>query len=147
MKKLLFAVTVATLLLAGCSSSSSSDATASPEATATPEATASAKPTKSPEPSASATAGATTYADGVYEGEAEGHQGPIVVTVDIVDGKIESVTIYSQDETESIAAEALVEIPAAIVANQTTDVDAISGATVTSKAIIKAVNEALKAAQ
>ena len=83
---------------------------------------------------------------GTYEGEAQGMMGKIVVSVVVTENAIESVTVTAQNETPSIAAPALEQIPAAIVANQSLVVDTVSGATVTSKAIIAATEKALIAA-
>ena len=83
---------------------------------------------------------------GTYEGEAQGVMGTIKVSVVVNENAIESVTILEQNETPSIAAPALEQIPAAIVANQSLVVDTMAGATVTSKAIIAATEAALIAA-
>ena len=83
---------------------------------------------------------------GTYEGEAQGMMGKIAVSVVVNETAIESVTVTAQNETPEIAAAALEQIPAAIVANQSLVVDTVAGATVTSKAIIAAVEAALVAA-
>lgn len=59
------------------------------------------------------------------------------------DGAITSVTVDSQDETPGVSDPAIEQIPAAIVAAGSTDVDAVAGATLTSNGIIEAVNNAL----
>lgn len=84
------------------------------------------------------------YEDGTYTGTAEAHNGPIEVEVTIENGAIVDVTILAHDETDVLADPALEEIPAAIVENNSTDVDTISGVTVTSDAIIAAVDAILK---
>ena len=83
---------------------------------------------------------------GTYEGEAQGMMGKIVVSVVVNETAIESVTVTSQNETPDIAATALEQIPAAIVEQQSLVVDTVSGATVTSKAILAATEAALIAA-
>ena len=83
---------------------------------------------------------------GTYEGKAQGMMGEIVVSVVVTENAIESVTVTSQNETATIAAPALEQIPAAIVAQQSLVVDTVAGATVTSKAIIAATEAALTAA-
>ena len=83
---------------------------------------------------------------GTYEGEAQGVMGLIKVSVVVNENTIESVTILEQNETPSIAAPALEQIPAAIVANQSLVVDTVAGATKTCNAIIAAVEAALVAA-
>ena len=83
---------------------------------------------------------------GTYEGKAQGMMGEVVVSVVVNETAIESVTVTAQNETPTIAAPALEQIPAAIVANQSLVVDTVAGATVTSKAIIAATEAALAAA-
>ncbi|HWR21935.1 MAG TPA: FAD-binding protein [Feifaniaceae bacterium] len=81
--------------------------------------------------------------EGVLVGEGSGIGGKLVVHVKMDADKIASVEVVSQSETEGIADKALEQIPAAIVAAQSTEVDAVSGATVTSEAIKAAVADAL----
>ena len=57
--------------------------------------------------------------------------------------KIAAVEVIEQNETKGIADAALSKVPSAIVAANTAEVDTASGATITSKAIIEAVNNAL----
>lgn len=88
--------------------------------------------------------GSASYEDATYEGEAEGHNGPLKVEVEVTDGAISNVEVVEHEESEGIADPAIDQIPAAIVENDSTDVDAISGVTVTSEAIVEAVNNALE---
>lgn len=76
-------------------------------------------------------------------GKAKGFGGELTVTVTTQDGVITGVTVDSHKETNGIGTKAIDELPSAIVANNSTDVDAIAGATVTSNAIIAAVKNAL----
>ena len=69
--------------------------------------------------------------------------GDVVVRVTMDGDKIANVEIMKQAETAGTADPALETIPQAIVDANSTDVDTVSGATVTSKAIIEAVNDAL----
>lgn len=82
--------------------------------------------------------------DGTYRGSAEGFHGDIQVEVTVSGGKVTAVRILSQDETPDVAGPALSGIPKRIVEQQKADVDAVSGATFTSKGIINAVKDALK---
>ncbi len=86
------------------------------------------------------------YKDGTYEGEAEGFGGVVRVSVVIEDGKIKSVEILSHSETPEYYERAYAVI-AEIVANNTPDVDSVSGATVTSDAIKEAVFNAIEKAR
>ncbi|HHT89776.1 MAG: FMN-binding protein [Bacillota bacterium] len=81
--------------------------------------------------------------DGTYSGAADGFGGPLKVTVTVAGGSITAVEIVEQSETPFIAGDALEQIPAAIVADQGWNVDVLSGATVTSQAIMRAVENAL----
>ena len=76
-------------------------------------------------------------------GEAQGMGGTLSVKVTMDGEKIAKVEVVSHTETAGISDGAIEKIPAAIVEKQSTDVDTVSGATVTSKAIIEAVNAAL----
>ena len=70
------------------------------------------------------------------------------MTVTVKDGKVAEVTVGENSETQGIGSNAIEQLPEAIVAaNGTAGVDAVSGATVTSKAIFSAVDEALAQAQ
>ena len=96
-------------------------------------------------------AGATeggTLADGTYTGTGKGIGGKFDVTVTVEGGKIASVEVGDNSETEGIGSKAIEQLPDQIVeANGTEGVEALSGASVTSKAIFDAVNEALASAQ
>ena len=86
--------------------------------------------------------------DGSYTAEGKGIGGKVPVTVTVKDGKIAEVTVGDNSETQGMGSKAIDQLPDAIVAaNGTEGVDAVSGATVTSKAIFTAVDEALAQAQ
>jgi fumarate reductase flavoprotein subunit len=78
-------------------------------------------------------------------GSADGRNGPIEVEVVADEGRIISVTVTGEAETQGIGSVAVEQIPAAIVEQQSILVDAVSGATVTSGAITAAVAAALTA--
>jgi len=90
--------------------------------------------------------GGAKLTDGDYEGEATGMQ-PLKVKVTVAEGKISAVEVTENDETPGISDPALEQIPALIVEKNSTDVDAVSGATITSEAIKEAVNAALESAK
>ena len=88
------------------------------------------------------------YTDGEYTASGKGIGGEVPVTVTIKNGKISEVTVGDNSETQGIGTKAIEQLPDAIVkANGTEGVDAVSGATVTSKAIFTAVDEALEQAK
>jgi flavin reductase (DIM6/NTAB) family NADH-FMN oxidoreductase RutF/uncharacterized protein with FMN-binding domain len=83
--------------------------------------------------------------DGTYRGSCEGHVGKITVEMTVEQGRIARVQVIENAEYEN--EEALREMPVRIVKAQSTkDVDGVTGATVTSTAILKAVETALQAA-
>lgn len=82
-------------------------------------------------------------ADGVYEGTGAGLNGNIKVSVTVSGGVITDVTVLEHSETAGISDPALEQVPAAIVAANSADVDVATGATYTSKGIMEAVKNAL----
>ena len=80
-------------------------------------------------------------------GRAQGYGGELVVVVTMNGDIIESVEVTENNETKSVAGEALTRIPEEIAAANSADVDAVSGATITSNAIMQAVKNAMGAAQ
>lgn len=87
-----------------------------------------------------------SFTAGTYEGTAAGKHGPIVVEATFAADAIEAVAIKSHTETADLSDVALAVLPAAIVANQSLAVDAISGATLTSLGLMAAVADAAVAA-
>ncbi|MGN9165904.1 flavocytochrome c [Tissierellaceae bacterium HCP3S3_D8] len=81
-----------------------------------------------------------------YVGTADGHNGEIKVEVTVDENSIKSIEVIEHNESPGISDPAIERIPKAIVEDQSLAVDAISGATVTSDAIIAAVTDALKQA-
>lgn len=83
-----------------------------------------------------------------YTGEAFGHdkENPVKVTLTIKDKTITKVEVDASHETNGIGSKAAETMPGAIVAANSLDVDGVSGATQTSKAIIEAATAALKQA-
>lgn len=83
---------------------------------------------------------------GTYEATVAGHNGDMTVEVVVSDSAILEVNILDHMESPSISDAAIERIPVAIVDEQSLAVDTISGATVSSKAIINGATEALKLA-
>ena len=103
---------------------------------------------EAPVEEASAAAGTGELADGTYTGTGKGIGGTFDVTVTVEGGKIASVEVGENAETAGIGSKAIEQLPAKIVeANGVDGVEAVSGASVTSKAIFTAVTEALAGAQ
>ena len=86
------------------------------------------------------------WRDGTYTGTAEGFVDDIVVEVVVEGGRITSIKVTSQDETPEFYEKAVTLIDQ-MLSGQTTNVDAVSGATYSSKGIIGAVRAALEDAK
>ncbi|MBR6527659.1 MAG: FMN-binding protein [Lachnospiraceae bacterium] len=78
-----------------------------------------------------------------YVAQADGFVGYVKVQVSIVNGEITAVQILESTESAGIADPALEQIPAAIVAAQSTDVDVVAGCSFASRAIMAAVDDCL----
>lgn len=78
-----------------------------------------------------------------YIGEAESFGGTVRVKVTMDGDKIAKIDVLSHSDTAGVCNPAYDTIPDAIVAANSTAVDAASGATVSSKAIMAAVEDAL----
>lgn len=89
-----------------------------------------------------AATGSFDLADGVYKGSATGFSGPVTVAVTILNKKITSIDILSSTDDEAFFNRAKGVIDR-IIASQSLDVDAVSGATYSSNGIIGAVKNAL----
>lgn len=84
--------------------------------------------------------------DGIYRGEAEGFRGDILVEVQVEDNEIIDIKIIKHQDTEEYAEPAFAYLKEEMLDKQTHDVDIYSGSTVTSEAVIEAVEEALEKA-
>ena len=85
---------------------------------------------------------ASAFADD-YTASAPGMGGDVPVTVSYEDGRITAVTVGENKETPGIGDKAVETIPARIVEEQSLMVDTVAGATITSEAILAAVEAAL----
>jgi RnfABCDGE-type electron transport complex G subunit len=81
--------------------------------------------------------------DGVYTGSGRGFGGEITVEVTFAGGQLTDLKVLSHSETSGISDPAFAQIPKAIKEQQTVDVDAVSGATMSSEGIKDAVRNAL----
>ena len=87
------------------------------------------------------------YVDGRYRSSAEGRYGEITVEVNIARGRISDIEIVSEEETPGMLDPVRdTMIPEIIEAQTVEGVDTISGATVSSSAVLEAVGGALGAA-
>ncbi|MGP6147298.1 flavocytochrome c [Jeotgalibaca sp. A122] len=87
-----------------------------------------------------------SFNPGEYTVTAPGHNGKLPMRVVLSEDRIETIEIDSAGESAGIADVVFTRIPQEIVEGQTLNVDAISGATVTSQGVIEGVAEAVKMA-
>lgn len=87
-----------------------------------------------------------SFVAGTYEGTAKGFGGEIKATVKLSDNKIEEIIVVGEKETPSIGSVAVETMPLEMVDKQMVNVDIVSGATVSSNAIIEAVTAAFASA-
>lgn len=86
--------------------------------------------------------------DGEYTGEGYGYSPGLKVSVKIESGKIADVSILEHNEVgEMFYGPAFDIVTNEIVKNQSTDIDSVSGATLSSNGIREAVNDALSKAR
>lgn len=79
--------------------------------------------------------------DGV-QGTAEGHNGELVVEVTFDGDEIQAIDVVENPETEGMTDEVFTTMKDQIVESNSTDVDTITDATVSSEALIEAVEDA-----
>lgn len=87
------------------------------------------------------------YEAGIWRGEARGYSGAIVVDVETDETSILNIEIVEESEDPFTGGEALRELLDTVLVEDSTNVDAVSGATYSSDAFLSAVQEALKKAK
>ena len=83
---------------------------------------------------------------GTYEGTAKGHGGDVKAKVTVTADKITEIVIDAPNETEGIGSGAAKVVIESIMSGQNLAVDTVSGATVSSTAMIAAITAALEKA-
>ena len=86
------------------------------------------------------------YPDGVYKGSGEGYRGETHLQLTLKNGTITKIEVLDTEDDAAFfkRAEALI---ATVIGQQSTEVDAVSGATFSSEGILEAIDDALNAAQ
>lgn len=82
-----------------------------------------------------------------HTGEAQGYGGPLKVEVEMKGEDVVSVKVTSHSETEGVGTRAIDALPDMIVKADSTDVESVTGATITSRAIKEAVSQAMGVTQ
>jgi len=88
-------------------------------------------------------AGFKAASDAFYEGEAMGYRGIIRVRVGMEGGSIAEITILESSEDGAVGGAAIEELTDLVLAYNTTELEAISGATSSSKGFLAAVENAI----
>ena len=89
-------------------------------------------------------------ADGVYTGEGKGMEGPITVTLLVQDNRISCLETTQEGESQSRGGYEAIrdgKFATMIEAVQGADIDAVSGATITTAGVKQAVEDALSQAE
>ncbi|MDR1319589.1 MAG: FMN-binding protein [Treponema sp.] len=81
--------------------------------------------------------------DGEYEGSGRGYRGTIRVRVRIEAGEIAEILVTGSEEDPSVGGAALEELLELALVYQSTDLDAVSGATESSKGFLAALEDAI----
>lgn len=87
------------------------------------------------------------YEPGVYISQAEGYYSTLIVEVSMTAYGIDSIKILEHEEPQVLSETVFEKLPPRIIKAGTTDIDVISGATYTSEALLKAVEQALTLAK
>ncbi len=87
-----------------------------------------------------------TYKDGTFTGTASGYHGTVKVSVTIKNNKIKTIKILENHDDAAYFNRAKGILLPLMIKKQSTNIDAVSGATFSSNGIIKAVRNALKKA-
>ncbi|NLY09952.1 MAG: FMN-binding protein [Tissierellia bacterium] len=90
---------------------------------------------------------AAIYTAGTIEKTVPGYGGDMVLKVTFTDSAIKEILVTSHEETENVGSVAVEELPFKIVEKQSTEVETITGATISSNAIIDGVNAAIEEAK
>ena len=88
----------------------------------------------------------TGLVPGIYEGTGRGYRGPVHVQVQVSSAGIEDIVITGHRESSFPGAAAMEELLESVLETGSTDLDALSGATYSSRGFLEAVEEALEKA-
>jgi uncharacterized protein with FMN-binding domain len=87
------------------------------------------------------------YTAGTYSASSPGHSSDVTVTAEFDDSSITSVTIDASGETESIGGAAVDTLQQEILDAQSAEIDTVFGATETSNAVIRAMEDVIAQAE
>lgn len=125
---------LAALLAAALAASLTACTPQSEQASGSPQPSQLSQPSEQPQ---------TAAVSGIFSVTAKGFGGDVTVTLTLTDGVLTDVAAEGPDETPDVGGRALSLMPESMVAAGTVEVDCVSGATVTSDAILAAARDAL----
>ena len=123
--------------LAACSSGQTEESTTSVETTTTAESTTTETTTAETETTEELSESGVS---GTFSGSSAGMQGMVSVDLTVENGVITDVKVTENHETPSLTGVVFERIPAQIVEHQTTKLDAVTGATFASNALMRAAS-------
>jgi fumarate reductase flavoprotein subunit len=90
---------------------------------------------------------AVIYKEGTYSASTEGYGGNLTLEVDFSGHSILAIRVTEHNETRGIGDQAIDFLPDEMIAAQSWDVDTVTGATITSKAIKTAIKNCIEQAR
>ena len=84
-----------------------------------------------------------TVSGDVYEGTGQGYRGPVHVRVRLSEGHITEIVIVDSAEDRFVGGAAMEELTDKVIEYNTTDIDAVSGATQSSRGFLDAIENAI----
>jgi len=93
-----------------------------------------------------ATFSGAVLADGTYSGTGTGYHGDITVQVTVSGGQVTDITVTGENDTPQYFTRAEDTLIPTVIEEQSLEVDAVSGATYSSRGILDAVTDALSGA-
>ena len=100
----------------------------------------------SPAQQSDGSSGAAHYTPGTYTAQAQGKQSPVAVEVTFGESSIDNIKVTHHNETERIANAAIDGITTDVLELQSLNVDTVSGATLTSMALLSAIKDCVSQA-
>jgi len=85
----------------------------------------------------------SAFKPGIYEGTGQGYRGPVHVQVQVSPAGIEDIVITDHEELAYPGTAAMEELLELVLETGSTDLDAVSGATFSSRGFLDAVEDAM----
>lgn len=92
------------------------------------------------------TSGNGSFKSGTYEASAEGYGGTLTIETTFAEDEIEGIEVVEMNETTGIGDVAIENLTSEVLDNQSLSIEAVSGATSSSKAFIEALEDTVQQA-